>query len=237
MLVDKLDKKGLNALYGTKPSYYRLCNTIILPRRFYDETALHEVGHFVDDVICKKDDENISHSSITRRIYNVDYVKRVFKKEFGFFSRRSYKMMCLQDLMFILSNGKYRSKYTRPIESLQDDRTFKTEIFANLFSIKIMANKKHIQFIHDYFPQLWEEFDFIIRRFEMKEISKLKQLVGLENKDFRISIHEKHKDGWVIDKKTSEPDMYIGPDFFKKESDYGDVLRTKYGFNVKIVRE
>lgn len=71
----------------------------------------------------------------------------------------------------------------------------------------------------------------------MKKIHNWEELKGLENEKYLIEIEEDC--GFVIRKKDGEIEIDLSTHFFYINSGttlYGDVLNTRFGFNVEIVR-
>lgn len=139
---------------------------MVIPFNSRAEIIAHEIGHFIDDMLNKDPNEYASYILLDAYKYDVKYVENVFKEEFGYFSRRSYKTLCLQDLLFILTRGEYKTNYARNMNELKDIRKIKSEIFANLFSIRLLGDKKQNDFIKKNFPELWKGFDEIIKEYD-----------------------------------------------------------------------
>lgn len=161
-IIIKNDDK-LNILTGNNGSYNNPSNTISSHRNSKKELVFHELGHFIDDVIHNDSDDYASHKMFKIPVYDNVYIKNSFHKEFWYIARRSSETMCIQDIILILSNGILQYKYRRPMEYFNTIRIKKAELFANLFSIKLSGNKKNIDFISAYFPELWVEFNNTIK--------------------------------------------------------------------------
>ena len=156
---DKLDvQKGYQALY------HRYTNIMELPERASKELVFHEVGHFIDDMLHSNPNEYASYDRLKSISFDSNYINKAFRKSFSFFKRRSIKTMCLQDIVFILTEGKHKYKYYRNKDELKDSRKVRAELFANMFCIKLLGNKEHIKFLEDTIPELWMEFNSIIAR-------------------------------------------------------------------------
>lgn len=163
-LVEMIAREGgrLEIARGHRAMYHRYTNIMELPRRSPKEIVFHEAGHFIDDCFCSDPNEYASHRGLTSVDYEADRINRAFRKTFSFLERRSVKTMCLQDLVYILTRGRHRYRFYRPSEELDDGRKVRAEIFANLFCIKLLGNRKHMEFVEENFPRLWEEFNSIL---------------------------------------------------------------------------
>lgn len=116
-------------------SYYK-DGVLYISENADNQTLAHELGHHVQHSEGYFFD--IAEVDISR-------MDELWRSEFGFFERRSQETRTLQDLISALSKGKIRTRYKHKWEGYpyRDE-----EVFANIYSILVIGNKKQINFLN-----------------------------------------------------------------------------------------